>query len=543
MGSAAPPAISAKAKAASAASPFAARFRPVLGSGVAAMPRAVASMANSVAPAAAASSSGPCLPPPPLANPHRFAPAIDYKIRGQLDLTPLSEAERQRLSDELLAGVITRGTAVGRESNMRTWALLHHRWFGHSVPLLPLTAPKIFSIAAQMKAAGYRTFPNFLVAAKDAHLASFPWTDDLERCRRQCVASTQRGIGPPRQCMVIPIDRLAALQLGSDPAAPGGPICPSLWGTLCGFHLVRGAEAACALASSVVLDLDAKTETWFLPASKTDPTAVGCRRTWGCVCGLSATTGVYMGAPPCPFHAALELVCELKLRFGSERGCLPASLPLFPGVDGAWCARAGFVASIARFADLLDLPRHDSLGRCQVGEHVWRVTGARMLASLDLPQPVIMLLARWGSEAIIKYVADAPLSRLTEAYLSRVQAASNAALGGLPDAPAASAAAPLLGGEATCLADASALALLEPQPCGASLKFAVNRDTSFVHLISDRQAWERPRPGRTSCGWDYVAHSAPLFVALPAAYRRCGKCCSPAYWEQLSSCDLASDSD
>ena len=62
-------------------------------------------------------------------NPHRFAPALDYKIRGQLDLTPLDDAERQRLSEELQAGVITKGTAVERESNMRTWALLHRRWF------------------------------------------------------------------------------------------------------------------------------------------------------------------------------------------------------------------------------------------------------------------------------------------------------------------------------------------------------------------------------------------------------------------------------
>ena len=167
---------------------------------------------------------------------------------------------------------------------------------------------------------------------------------------RQCVASTQRGIGPLGQCMVIPIDRLAALQLGSDPVVTGGPISLGHWGTLCAFHLVRGAEAACALASSMVLHLEAKTETGRLPVTKTDPTAVGSRRTWGCVCGCAATIGIYTGTPPCPFHAALALKHDLHRRFGLCSG-LPAHLPLFPDESGDWCARAGFADSIAAFAE------------------------------------------------------------------------------------------------------------------------------------------------------------------------------------------------
>ena len=426
---------------------------------------------------------------------------------------------------------------------MRTWALLHHRWFGRELPMLPLTPARLCAIAAQMKAAGYRSFPNFAVAAKDAHLAMYPWSDELERCRRQCVASTQRGIGPPRQCMVIPIDRLAALQLGADPVVQGGPICPGHWGTLCAFHLVRGAEAACALASSLVLDLDAKTETWWLPASKTDPTAAGCSRTWGCVCGAAASIGLYTGVPACPFHAALAIVHDLRRRFGTRAG-LPAHLPLFPDERGDWCARAGFVDSIASFTVALELSTHDSMGRSQIGEHVWRVTGARMLASLDLPQPVIMLLARWGSEAILKYVADAPLSRLTEAYLERVQSATVAVLGCAPDAPSQLSAAPLCGTDALALADESANSLLSTNTEGsAPFRFAAN-DTAgsrFVHIIAARQAWERPKPGRTNCGWDYLSSAAPLFQCVPLGFKRCGKCASVATWARFE--ESVSDSD
>ena len=94
-----------------------------------------------------------------------------------------------------------------------------------------------------------------------------------------------------------------------------------------------------------------------------------------------------------------------------------------------------------------------------------------------------MLLARWGSEAIVKYAADAPLSKLTEAYLARVQSASTAALGNLPDAPSAMSAAPTLGSEAAHLADASSLALLDPLPCSASFRFAVNEALNFLYII------------------------------------------------------------
>ena len=137
-----------------------------------------------------------------------------------------------------------------------------------------------------------------------------------------------------------------------------------------------------------------------------------------------------------------------------------------------------------------------------------------MLASLDLPQPVIMLLARWGSEAILKYVAGAPLSRLTEAYLERVQAASVSALGDSPDAPSQLRAAPVCGTDALALADVSATALLSaPADRSIPFRFAANDSVGsrFVHIIAARQSWERPKPGRTICGWDYLVQNAPLF--------------------------------
>ena len=465
----------------------------------------------------------------PATSNRRLAPVVAYKIRGHLDTTELDTAQKDILSADLDSDMITRGTAIARASCRRTWSTLHWRWFGASCLVLPLTPPKICAMAAQMKASGYRSFPNFLGAMKDAHVESHLWTDDLERCRKRCVASTQRGIGPARQCREMPIALIVALDLGDSPVANGGPIAACQWATLCCFHLVRGAEAACALASSLTLDLSAKTETWSLPASKTDPTAIGVSRTWGCVCGKPATVADYVATTPCPFHAALVLKHALLHRFGLADGSLPSDLPLFPDYQGLWCAREGFLNTITHFARVLELDCVDSLGRCSLGEHVWRVSGARMLARLNVPQPLIMLLARWGPKAILQYVRDAPLAQLTSIYLDKI-------CNGISSEPPAPSLPPssLLALHDGCAAGPPSLlaeAILDEPPEPIVARFARNiTGTKRVHRIACRQAWERPRPGRTGCGWDYVLHGADLLTDLPSDALTCGKCGSAADW-------------
>ena len=147
------------------------------------------------------------------------------------------------------------------------------------------------------------------------------------------------------------------------------------------------------------------------------------------------------------------------------------------------------------------------------------------------------------SQAILKYVADAPLSRLTEAYLEKVQAASTAVLGNLMDAPMPLAAAPAFSDEVDLVSSSAADLLSPPLAVDPSYRFAVNNSvgSQFVHIISSRQAWERPRPGRTNCGWDFLANQAPLFVSLPPLMRQCGKCASHPTWARLA--EEPSDSD
>jgi hypothetical protein len=132
---------------------------------------------------------------------------------------------------------------------------------------------------------------------------------------------------------------------------------------------------------------------------------------------------------PCPYCAAWHIKDALLQHFAvvtdaDPYGSLPVDLPLFPTSNGSRVDRQGFVDSVEIMATRLNRPVADEHGRSLFGEHVWRITGSRHLAGLDVPTPVVMLLARWGSNVILRYIADAPLIALTRVYKTRSHAAS-----------------------------------------------------------------------------------------------------------------------
>jgi hypothetical protein len=431
----------------------------------------------------------------------------------------------------LQADTSAKSTAASRASCVRTWALMHRLWFGDSSPTLPLTCDSIRAVAAQMKSAGYRSFVNYLDTMRALHVEEYDWTPAMVLCRKRCLASTQRGIGPARQSMELPLQGIRDLDLGAEPLVPDGPCCPMHWAILCCFHVLRGAESACALASSLQLDRIACTERFMLPVSKTDPQAIGCSRTWGCVC-TSASRGALTA---CPFHSAAALLDHHQNRFSTTGASLPADLPLFPGRDGGWCSRDGFLGTIAELARRLSACTTDSLGRNIVGEHTWRVTGSRHLASLDVPLPIIRLLARWGGETIMRYVQDAPLSSLTRLYLDRVAAADGAVRGIAAAAQAtASSAPPAISPVLTPAESASAFTvdpLLDadvPEPLASPPFFRRAGPRTKVHMVS-----LPPRLGvkgdQLPCGRQYT-ESGVFSSAVPINLPLCDKCGSLRLW-------------
>ena len=454
-------------------------------------------------------------------NPHYRAAVIHAppSVRGSLPRGPLDDEARMQMLAALRTDFFANSSADSRASHLNTWTTLHVRWFGSDVPVLPLTLESLECVSAQFKAGGYRSFANYLATVKDHHLELAPWTDDLARLARRCTASTVRGIGPAKQCGELPIADIFALGLSNEPLCTGGPVCPSHWATLATFHLLRGAETACALASSLEVATCPLRETFSLPISKTDPQAIGCCRSWGCVCN-----GLLHRA--CPAHSALAILDELKKRFGRADGSLPPGLPLFPDAAGNWCSRAGFVASVAVIADRIAAPTVDSLGRTLLGEHVWRVGGSRHLASLDVPTPILMLLARWDTNVVLRYIADAPLSALTRIYLDRIRAASSDTLAAALALPAGRSlqsiplpTASVLNSSSSCSsAPPAAAAGLPPLICAYTARGAA------YHLRGVADSYTHAAARKSPCGYAYGARTFDACSAIPAGSSLCGQC-------------------
>ena len=133
---------------------------------------------------------------------------------------------------------------------------------GQAVPVLPLLAESVRRVAALFKAAGYRSYRNYLSRARDEHLAlGYEISPQLERMCRLCRKSVVRGL--------------------AGPSSQGGPIFPLALVATSVFFLLREIEAASASWRDVVLAEDRRTVTFTLPSSKTDWSAKGCRRSWG----------------------------------------------------------------------------------------------------------------------------------------------------------------------------------------------------------------------------------------------------------------------
>ena len=62
---------------------------------------------------------------------------------------------------------------------------------------MPLTEERIYAVAAQFKAQGYRSFANYIDTMSEQHKAEHEWTSGLDRARKKSLASTQRGLARP----------------------------------------------------------------------------------------------------------------------------------------------------------------------------------------------------------------------------------------------------------------------------------------------------------------------------------------------------------
>ena len=217
--------------------------------------------------------------------------------------------------------------------------------------------------------------------------------------------SVLRGIGPAKQSRPYAIQKLLTLDSEEAPVVADGPTWPLRAILLGCMFLMLEVELAATQVGHVTLDHGTKEVTWRLASSKTDSMALGTTRTWGCLCGV--------GTLPCPYHiAAAVLRTAAANGVGDLTSAQLACRPLFPTLGNQVPTKAKMVATFEHFAGLTGERITNTAGLRLFGGHTLRVTGAQALAAHGIEVAKIKILARHSSDAIYRYVAEAPLTTL-----------------------------------------------------------------------------------------------------------------------------------
>ena len=319
-----------------------------------------------------------------------------------------SEGERAEALRSFTEGIYAPTTAKAslHKLNTVTTALAK---FG--LALLPPDTEKVAALGAVLKAGGYRSAEAYFTTYR-GHLERCGYTLDgpLTRAFRDALRSCQRGRGGAVRARALPLDQLGSLPGGIAPWCPGGPIHARNSIVAGAWFLTREVELSTSRAALIEVSgkgTASPTVTWHLPASKSDPTAIGTSRTHGCSCAGRPTAA-------CPVHAIWDQLLVLQktfpLRWSREKG-FDWDLPLFPDARGRAVEKEAMSDSIRAAAVFLGVPLSSPDLAEQVTGHSLRATGAQGLARAGVDEWAIQLLGRWGSKAIRSYTRQAALDR------------------------------------------------------------------------------------------------------------------------------------
>ena len=354
-------------------------------------------------------------PPRQLATLRRDHPVLRPTKGGRLDLALAAAAtpeSRKQALEELHADFYAQSSGASRDSIWKTWRAIAAAW---QIPPVPLSAETVFKVAASLKAGGYRAPQQYVARARLEHVKVTRRSPSpaAKQAIRDAIRSARRGMGPTTYKDSIPFERVAeTAEMQTPESVPslpaGSPVDPAAMVILGTWWFTRGIEISAALAMHIRMVAENRTVGWTLPVSKRDTAALGEDRVHGCCCSQQAR------ATLCPFHTMqsyLKLLCDL---FGEDALAPARGLPLFPDVDGNPLTKNSVKQAIASVIAATGeaLQRVGPAGdmRERFGEHVLRVMGAQFLARSRIELFRIQLFARWGSDAILRYVQDAPLA-------------------------------------------------------------------------------------------------------------------------------------
>lgn len=402
-------------------------------------------------------------------------------------------------------------------SRIRKWEELA-RQGGHTDPFA-LCPEVIYTVMGALKLAGYRSAEQYLDAAKGQFIRKGGvWTMQLQQAAKGAIRSCQRGAGGPKQAKGLPLPQLADV---GDVAAlvPGGPKWPGRSTLLASWWLLREIEASQARREHIVVDMWDCKVTWRLPSSKTDWKALGAERSHRCCCDFASPS-------TCPYHEMLEHLKDI-----SED---PQAL-LFETDGGLPCTKAGWADTFQALATRFGLPTLSTQGLRLYTGHSARATGAMHMAATNIELWRIQIFGRWGSEAFLGYIRDAPLKQLDDLAAESTARMSIAKakleltnlLRQVKDQKE-SMANKLAIIDEDMLKDCEATAEVSQKVEVENSVPEMVRNRSYggkVHITFDRDPNHHPREWRTKCAWHFARNTTDYeFVENCPDEVKCRRC-------------------
>jgi hypothetical protein len=204
-----------------------------------------------------------------------------------------------------------------------------------------------------------------------------------------------------------------------------------------------------------------------------------------------------------------------------------AGIPVFPDANGDTCDKAAVVATFRAVAEMMGFTEEET---SDVKGHVCRVSGAQHLAMLGFDIVLIQLMARWASELVLRYIAEAPLGAITDTYRKLAAGRSLASqldsiVGELSDLRTQLASMAIATTTELVAEQTVAVGVARFSDESAISTILVNRASGKIHLpyIGGDGIEEM---GRAMCGWRFTQDEMDILPQLPRTTARliCGVC-------------------
>ena len=341
-------------------------------------------------------------------------PVVHARGRGSmkraLDRT-ITNDEDQLIID-LENDMYAQSSKKPREALWKTWCIMASAW---NLPPVPLTEELILKVGASFKAGQYRSPQNYFSRAIQEHrsLTKANPSYFLQQLIKNTTRSIVRGMGPTPfkdsfeielLCRICPYNLPTGQETWiEDPAAK---IDATL---ICCWWLLRGIEAAAATTLHVWHQTTATEQTTFLtlPVQKTDSAGACVARGHSCIC-QSARHFQRI----CPHHAMKRHLDRTLRRFPAQFR-LPQGMPLIPNASGHTISQDQLIQifrdTIQLTGTTMERPGPAGDPRPRFSQHTCRVSGAQFLTRLGYSLEAVQLIGRWGSDAIKRYIQEAPL--------------------------------------------------------------------------------------------------------------------------------------